>query len=84
VIKISYFASIREQLGVADEALDIPADVLNVADLSSWLQRERGEKWSSALGNVSTLYAVNQEMVNAQHLLQSGDEVAFFPPVTGG
>ncbi|MCJ8297370.1 MAG: molybdopterin converting factor subunit 1 [Pseudomonadales bacterium] len=84
MIKIIYFASIREQLGLGDESLAIPPGVLNVADLSDWLQRERGEQWSAALGNVSTLYAVNQEMVNARHLLQEGDEVAFFPPVTGG
>ena len=84
MIKIVYFASIREQLGLADESLEIPSGVSNIADLSSWLQRERGQKWSSALGNISTLYAVNQEMVNAQYLLQAGDEVAFFPPVTGG
>ncbi|EPJ45751.1 MAG: molybdopterin converting factor, subunit 1 [Osedax symbiont Rs1] len=84
MIDIIYFASIREQLGLADESIDIPQGVESVADLSSWLQAQRGEKWITALGNISTLIAVNQEMVGLEHVIQSGDEIAFFPPVTGG
>ena len=84
MIKIVYFASIREQLGIDEESVELPQSVTSVAQLSAWLQSERGAKWQAALSNPSTLIAVNQEMVNAQQLIKSGDEVAFFPPVTGG
>ena len=84
MIKIVYFASIREQLGLSDESIELPDGVTNVLELSTWLQRERGEKWVCALGNPSTLIAVNQEMVSVDQLVESGDEIAFFPPVTGG
>ncbi len=84
MIDIIYFASIREQLSLANESIEIPQGVESVADLSSWLQEQRGEKWIIALGNISTLIAVNQEMVGLEYVIQSGDEVAFFPPVTGG
>ncbi|MFT5706585.1 MAG: molybdopterin synthase sulfur carrier subunit [Oceanospirillaceae bacterium] len=84
MIKIVYFASIREQLGLANESIELPVLVSTIADLSAWLQRERGEKWEKALSNPSTLIALNQEMVSGQEALKAGDEVAFFPPVTGG
>jgi len=84
VIKIVYFASIREQLGVGEESITLPADVSSIAQLSLWLQRERGDKWVKALGNPSTLIALNQEMVSGDQTINSGDEIAFFPPVTGG
>jgi molybdopterin synthase sulfur carrier subunit len=84
MIKVVYFASIREQVGLGEESLELPENIVNVAQLSAWLQAERGAKWRGALSNPSTLVAVNQEMVNADQLIKSGDEVAFFPPVTGG
>jgi len=84
VIKIVYFASIREQLGLSEESMELPVGVASIAQLSLWLQRERGDKWVSALGNPSTLIALNQEMVNGDQQIKRGDEIAFFPPVTGG
>ncbi len=84
MITIVYFASIRELLGLAQESIELPASIKTVAELSAWLQQERGDKWSKALGSVSTLIAVNQEMVSADQSIKTGDEVAFFPPVTGG
>jgi molybdopterin synthase sulfur carrier subunit len=84
VIKIVYFASIREALGLADESIELPSDVNTVEQLSAWLQAERGEKWLKALGHPSTIIAINQEMVSADSEIKSGDEIAFFPPVTGG
>lgn len=84
MIKIVYFASIREALGLADESIELPSDVNTVEQLSAWLQAERGEKWLKALGHPSTIIAINQEMVSADSEIKSGDEIAFFPPVTGG
>jgi molybdopterin synthase sulfur carrier subunit len=84
MITIVYFASIRELLGLAKESIELPASITTGAELSAWFQQERGDKWSKALGSVSTLIAVNQEMVSADQSIKTGDEVAFFPPVTGG
>ena len=84
MIKIIYFASIREKLGLADESITLPDSVNTVSQLSQWLQDERGENWTTVLSNPSTIIAVNQEMANADHHVNDGDEIAFFPPVTGG
>lgn len=89
MIQLRYFASLRERLGTGAEAITCPSlanldHALNVADLLHLL-RQRGEPWSDALGGEeSLLAAVNQEMARPDTLVQDGDEVAFFPPVTGG
>ncbi|MEM5528958.1 molybdopterin converting factor subunit 1 [Gammaproteobacteria bacterium AS21] len=84
MIKIIYFASIREALNLADEMIALPDSVSTTGQLSSWLQQERGQQWQSVLSNSNVLIAVNQEMVNSTQVICDGDEVAFFPPVTGG
>lgn len=83
-MKLVYFASIREQLGCESEQLTRPAEVSTVADLIEWLGRERGEPWKRVLHDPRLLCAVNQEMAPLESAIEEGDEVAFFPPVTGG
>jgi molybdopterin synthase sulfur carrier subunit len=84
VIRIHYFASLREQLGVAEEPLALPAGVADVAGLRAWL-RGRGGVWEEALAaSRPVLCAVNQVMARPDQPVADGDEVAFFPPVTGG
>lgn len=82
MIKILYFASLAESLGLKSEQVD--ADVTDVSELLENL-RARGEPYASALaaGN-KVLSAVNQEMASGNTRVKVGDEVAFFPPVTGG
>ncbi len=81
-IHVLYFASLREQLGCSEEQL--PARYETVSELLSELAR-RGEVWSTVLLNHETLHiAVNHEIASRETRLQAGDEVAFFPPVTGG
>jgi len=83
-VKILYFASIREKLGKDAEELDLPAGVSTVAGLRSHL-RARGGAWAEALADSRLLRtAVNQDMAQATAAIRPGDEVAFFPPVTGG
>jgi molybdopterin synthase sulfur carrier subunit len=83
-IKLLYFANLREQLGTQGEVLDVPAEVTTVAGLRALLQ-SRGDAWESALAQGKAVrIAVNQEMAFATTTVHSGDEVAFFPPVTGG
>ena len=82
MIQLLYFASLRERLGHASERLaEHPA---TVGDLRAMLA-DRGGEWSSVFaGDQQVLVAVNQEMAVNEATLSDGDEVGFFPPVTGG
>jgi molybdopterin synthase sulfur carrier subunit len=83
MIRLRYFAGLREALGVADEQLELPAGIEDVAGLSRWL-RERGGEWDSALADRQLHVAVNQVVTGPAAVIRDGDEVAWFPPVTGG
>jgi sulfur-carrier protein len=83
-LQLVYFARVREQLGLDAEALQCPAQVSRVDQLIDYLVAERGERWQAVLKAPNLLVAVNQEMVSLSATLAEGDEVAFFPPVTGG
>jgi molybdopterin synthase sulfur carrier subunit len=84
VIRLRYFASLRERLGVDEESLALPPGVADVATLRSAL-RERGGAWAEALAETRpVLCAVNRAMARPGDAVADGDEVAFFPPVTGG
>jgi molybdopterin synthase sulfur carrier subunit len=83
-VKVLFFASLREQLGRAAEELELPASVSTVAGLRAHLMA-RGGAWGTALADARRLRAaVNQDMAAPDAALRAGDEVAFFPPVTGG
>jgi len=84
MIKLLYFAHLREQLGSAGEELSPGPALATVADLAALL-RQRGGVWSDVLGaDANIMAAVNQEMARLDAPVKDGDEVAFFPPVTGG
>jgi len=84
MIRILYFARLREQLGTAGEALAPAADLATVGDILALL-RHRGGAWSELLAEEEpVLAAVNQELARPETPVADGDEVAFFPPVTGG
>lgn len=87
-IRILYFASLRERLGTEAERVALPAGVGTVGQLRAWLAA-RGGDWATAFtppadGRDRLRAAVNQEMAGIDTSLAEGDEVAFFPPVTGG
>jgi sulfur-carrier protein len=83
-VTLRYFARLREQLGCDSEQAELPGTVATVADLLLWL-RARGQPWSEALAAERAFrVAVNQDLAQAGTLLAAGDEVALFPPVTGG
>ena len=83
-VKVLYLASLREQLGKPGEDLEISSAVSTVAGLRTLLMA-RGGAWQSALAQGKALrVAVNQEMAQPATPVKPGDEVAFFPPVTGG
>ncbi|MDH7943092.1 molybdopterin converting factor subunit 1 [Pseudohongiella sp. SYSU M77423] len=83
MLNLQYFASVREQLGRESEQLDLPADVTTVADLAAWLA-ERGAPWALLTDAQQVLVAVDQEVVDRERTLTGQEEVAFFPPMTGG
>ena len=84
MITILYFASLREQLNLDREQLDRPDGVSTVGDLRKWLCR-RGAPWSVLLAEESlVMMSLNHAMTDTEATISDGDEIAFFPPVTGG
>jgi molybdopterin synthase sulfur carrier subunit len=83
MVQLRYFASLRETLGLGDESVALPEAVGTVGGLQQWLQ-ERGEPWREALADDRLLVAVNQEVCDREAAVNDGDEIAWFPPVTGG
>jgi molybdopterin synthase sulfur carrier subunit len=83
-VTILYFAWLRERTGASEEQVTLPPDVRTVADLITWLSG-RGPGHASAFANRRTVRcAVNQDFAEPLTAVHPGDEVAFFPPVTGG
>ena len=83
-MKVLYFAWIRERIGKAGEDVSPPKDVTTPADLAAWLCA-KGENYAAALKKRDGLkVAVNQVFASWDKPLKPGDEVAFFPPMTGG
>jgi molybdopterin synthase sulfur carrier subunit len=83
-VKLLYFAWLRARIGRAEEDVALPAEVCDVAGLLDWL-RSRDGGYAEALRHLAVVrVAVNQDYVGLDHPVREGDEVAIFPPVTGG
>lgn len=83
-MRLLYFAWLRARIGCAEEEVDLPSHVGDVAALLDWL-RSRGGGHAEALRDLSVVrVAVNRDYVGREHPVREGDEVAIFPPVTGG
>ncbi len=83
-MRLLYFAWLRTKIGTASEDVTPPADVTDVAGLVAWL-KTRGPGYAEAFVNPDVVrVAVNQEYVATDHPIAPGDEIALFPPVTGG
>ena len=83
-MRLLYFAWLRARIGCAEEEIELPPEIENVAGLLDWL-RSRGGKYAEALRDLSVIrVAVNQDYVAREHPVRKGDEVAIFPPLTGG
>ena len=80
-MQVLFFARLREELNTP--GIVINEAVNNVGQLREILQK-KGPRWQSLLDSEQSLVAVNQTLADDTQVLKSGDEVAFFPPVTGG
>jgi len=80
-VKVLYFAGLKEALGLPGETIDLPASVATVGALRDWLVEQGRDKLATAK---NLRCAVNQDMAKLDATIKDGDEVAFFPPVTGG
>ena len=83
MIKVLFFAQVRELLGTAQLDWQQPSESITAEMLRSQLAAT-DDKWARVMASDKLLVAVNQTMSHWDTLLQDGDEVAFFPPVTGG
>jgi molybdopterin synthase sulfur carrier subunit len=83
-VKLLYFAWVRQKIGRGEETVEAPRDVRTVGELAAWLAK-RGAGYAEAFADMKRVRAaVNQEHTDLSAAIESGDEVAFFPPVTGG
>lgn len=84
MIKILYFASIREQLNCSEEEIEFNKNFQTISQLKQLLAG-RGNRWQSIFtDNKQLISSVNQEVVKEDQTINDGDEIAFFPQVTGG
>ena len=83
MIKVVFFAALREQLNCSELSLDAGENTNSIAKVKQQLVQQHPQ-WQDVFNNDALLSAINHEMVDNSHPVKSGDEVAFFPPVTGG
>ena len=80
-VQVFYFASLKEALGMGSEMVELPPGVNTLGGLRDWLASHGRDKLASAR---NLRCAVNQDMAGVDAIVRDGDEIAFFPPVTGG
>lgn len=83
-MQLLYFGWVRAKIGISGEKIELPAEISDVRALIGWLQN-RGTGYSEALEDISVIrVAINQEIAELDALVATNDEVALFPPMTGG
>ncbi len=84
MIEVLFFAQVRERLDCASLTVALPESGLDLDALQAQLIAEHGADWGDVLGQDNIIRAVNQTVAQGNPALRDGDEVAFYPPVTGG
>ena len=83
-MKLKYFAWVRERVGLAEETVELPANVRTVDDLIGWLSG-RGEAYAYAFDKPKVIRAaIDHAHVRPDATIAGAREIAFFPPMTGG
>lgn len=83
-MKLLYFAWVKDRIGFSEETIELPSGITTVNQLLDWLA-SRGENYASAINNGKTVrVAINQTYAPEDKTITNDDEVALFPPVTGG
>ena len=84
MVQLIYLARLRDALGIGSEHVALPAAVVDVASLLTWL-RGRGDAWAQEFGpGRAVRVAINHDVAAISAPVRAGDEIALFPPVTGG
>ena len=83
MILINYFASYRDRLNLGGEKIPLSENLRSIEDVRQMLMA-RGEEWREVLGAGNLMCALNQELCQPSAAIEDFDEIAFFPPVTGG
>ena len=83
-VKLLYFAWLRERVGMSEEDIILPAEISTIGDLIPWLRQRSPGHAAAFVATKSLRCAVNQDFAAPDTLIAAGDEIAFFPPVTGG
>lgn len=84
MLQLHYFASLRERLGVQQEAFELPVAGMSVGQFIEHLLSQRGPTWEPLQDAQRVLVAVDKTIVERSHVLHGNEEIAFFPPMTGG
>ncbi len=84
MIEISYFASVREKLQIDSEQMELPTEIADISALIAFLVEQRDPLWGEVLNDSKMMVAVNKVVVDRKSVIHKGDEIAFFPPMTGG
>ena len=83
-MKIIYFSWLKEVLGFPEEKVTPPANIKNIESLMKWLSK-KSLKHKKIFSNTKNIrFAVNRQIVNKKNKVKRKDEIAFFPPFTGG
>jgi molybdopterin synthase sulfur carrier subunit len=84
ILKLRYFAWVRERIGKPEELIEVPSGIVTVGELMKWLA-SRGEEYAYAFKNLNVIRAaIDQKHVRADAAIKDAGEIAFFPPMTGG
>ncbi len=83
-MRILYFSWIKDGIGKSQEDIDLTGNIKNIADLINFLS-EINNDYNKVFSDLSSIrFSKNMNLVNIEENIKNEDEIAFFPPMTGG